>query len=100
MTRVTTVSSRELCQLREWAHQAAFYAPIRVIGVIRGYISPLQFLLVLACLFLPCNVHAQGRGRGAAPPQTAKQAAPFDITGYRVSVITEDWHVRMHATQR
>ena len=46
-------------------------------------------------LFLPCNVHAQGRGRGAAPPQTAKQAAPFDITGYRVSVITEDWHVRM-----
>jgi len=46
-------------------------------------------------LFLPCNVHAQDRGRGAAPPQTAKQAAPFDITGYRVSVITEDWHVRM-----
>jgi len=95
MTLGATVSSRELGQLREWAHQAAFYAPIRVIGLIRGYISPLQFLLVLACLFLPCNVHAQGRGRGAAPPQTAKQAAPFDITGYWVSVITEDWHVRM-----
>src|SRR5437016_10935827 len=28
MTLGATVSSRELGQLREWAHQAAFYAPI------------------------------------------------------------------------
>jgi hypothetical protein len=40
---------------------------------------------------------AQGRGRGgaAAPPQTAKAAAPIDVTGYWVSVVTEDWRYRM-----
>jgi hypothetical protein len=36
-----------------------------------------------------------GRGGGAAPAQTAKAAAPFDLTGYWVSVITEDWRYRM-----
>jgi hypothetical protein len=40
---------------------------------------------------------AQGRGRGgaAAPPQTAKAAALIDLTGYWVSVVTEDWRYRM-----
>src|SRR5207244_3125111 len=40
---------------------------------------------------------AQGqRGRGAgAAPQTGQAAAPFDITGYWVSVITQDWRLRM-----
>src|ERR1700753_1822359 len=33
-----------------------------------------------------------GRG-GPAPP--AKQAAPIDMTGYWVSVVTEDWKFRM-----
>jgi hypothetical protein len=36
-----------------------------------------------------------GRGGGAAPAQNAKAAAPFDLTGYWVSVITEDWRYRM-----
>src|SRR6476620_1379495 len=36
-----------------------------------------------------------GRGGAAAPPQTAKAAAPIDITGYWVSVVTEDWRYRM-----
>jgi hypothetical protein len=38
-----------------------------------------------------------GGGRGAAPqpPPTAKGIAPFDITGYWVSVVTEDWRWRM-----
>src|SRR5262245_15775127 len=42
------------------------------------------------------NSHAQGRGggRGAAPP-TPKAAAPFDMTGYWVSVVSEDWRWRM-----
>jgi len=42
------------------------------------------------------NGLAQGRGggRGAAPP-TARSAAPFDMTGYWVSVISEDWRWRM-----
>jgi hypothetical protein len=34
-----------------------------------------------------------GGGRGAAP--SGRQAAPIDMTGYWVSVITEDWKLRM-----
>jgi len=38
----------------------------------------------------------QQRGRGGAPPaQSAQQAAPVDLTGYWVSVVTEDWRWRM-----
>ncbi len=35
-----------------------------------------------------------GRGRGG-PPQSPKAAAPIDLTGYWVSVVTEDWRYRM-----
>jgi hypothetical protein len=46
------------------------------------------------------DAHAQGGpppagGRGAQPPRTAKAAAPVDVTGYWVSVVTEDWRWRM-----
>jgi len=50
-------------------------------------------------------VAAQGRGQGRgaggqapaapAPPQTAQQAALIDLTGYWVSVVDEDWRLRM-----
>lgn len=37
-----------------------------------------------------------GRGGGAPqPPQTPQAAAPIDLTGYWVSVVTEDWRWRM-----
>src|SRR5436190_12344236 len=36
-----------------------------------------------------------GRGRGPQPPQTAQQQAPADLTGYWVSLVTEDWRWRM-----
>src|SRR5215831_11708065 len=36
-----------------------------------------------------------GRGQGQQAPQTARAAAPFDITGYWVSIVTEDWRWRM-----
>ena len=49
----------------------------------------LTALLVLVA----AGLHAQGR-RGQ-PPQTPKAAAPIDPTGYWVSVITEDWRVRL-----
>ena len=38
--------------------------------------------------------YGQGRG-GPATPRTAKAAALYDITGYWVSVVTEDWRFRM-----
>ena len=39
---------------------------------------------------------AWGQGRGPAqPPRSPKDAALYDITGYWVSVVTEDWRFRM-----
>ena len=43
-------------------------------------------------LIAPGQLLAQRGGRGA---QTAKEAAPIDLTGYWVSVVTEDWRFRM-----
>ena len=60
-----------------------------------------RFLVSLSlAIVLLGNAHAQGRppgGRGGAPqaPQTAKAASLFDVTGYWVSVVTEDWRYRM-----
>ena len=45
-----------------------------------------------ALLVLHASVYAQS-GRGSAP--AAKAAAPIDLTGYWVSVVTEDWRFRM-----
>ena len=33
--------------------------------------------------------------RGGDPPPTPKAAAPIDLTGYWVSIVTEDWRYRM-----
>src|SRR5262249_33121345 len=47
------------------------------------------------------GVAAQGRGavpqagRSDAPPATGKAAARIDLTGYWVSLVTEDWRHRM-----
>jgi hypothetical protein len=55
--------------------------------------------LVVAALLLgaPVRTHAQARGGrgGQAPPATPKAAAPIDLTGYWVSIVTEDWRFRM-----
>jgi hypothetical protein len=37
----------------------------------------------------------QGKGKGKGPAQSPRVAAPFDPTGYWVSVVTEDWKFRM-----
>ena len=43
----------------------------------------------------------RGRGgRGDGPPPTAQQSAPVDLTGYWVSVVTEDWRWRMATPPR
>jgi hypothetical protein len=51
-------------------------------------------LIVLVVALAPIGVFAQGAGN-APPSPTAKADAPFDLTGYWVSVITEDWRYRM-----
>ena len=56
-----------------------------------------SFLCVFASLWLltlPAESYAQRRGRGQAP-ESAKAAAAIDMTGYWVSVISEDWKFRM-----
>lgn len=60
-------------------------------------------LVFLAAVLLAAPVAAQppagglgGRGGGrGGPPPTPEAAAAFDITGYWVSVVTEDWRYRM-----
>jgi hypothetical protein len=58
-----------------------------------------HFSVTAAVLVLgsPC-LHAQAEaGRGGAPqrPTTAKAGAPIDLTGYWVSLVTQDWRLRM-----
>ena len=38
---------------------------------------------------------AQGRGPQPAAPVSARAAAPIDLTGYWVSIVTQDWRWRM-----
>ena len=54
--------------------------------------SLLMFLMLIAT----GTAFGQGRGGGGrgAPP-TGKSAAPFDATGYWVSIVGEDWRWRM-----
>jgi hypothetical protein len=49
-------------------------------------------------LILMMSVVGYGQGRGGergGPPPTPKAAAPFDLTGYWVSIVSEDWRWRM-----
>ena len=41
------------------------------------------------------DIAGQGRGRGGPPPPPGRTAAPVDLTGTWVSVVTEDWQWRM-----
>jgi hypothetical protein len=58
----------------------------------------LRVLGALTLLFLATwNLQAQ---RGGAPPRPPREAAPIDLTGYWVSVVSEDWRVRMVMGQK
>src|SRR6202040_1593464 len=59
-------------------------------------------LLMALLLAVPAGLSAQGGGGGRggpggapAAPANAKTAAPVDLTGYWVSIVTEDWIERM-----
>jgi hypothetical protein len=62
-----------------------------------GLAVPLALFAQQTVPFNPSGNPGAGRGggRGRGPAQTAKQAAPIDMTGYWVSVVTEDWKFRM-----
>jgi hypothetical protein len=46
-------------------------------------------------LLTPALVAQRGQGAPPGPPPTPQAAAPIDVTGYWVSVVTEDWRWRM-----
>jgi hypothetical protein len=55
------------------------------------------FTLLIAAISLSAAVRAQGQ-RGGPPAAAApapKAAAPIDLTGYWVSIVSEDWRYRM-----
>jgi hypothetical protein len=59
-------------------------------------VRKLLIAITLAAAPLCLHLEAQGRGQNAPPPPPAgKVAAPFDITGYWVSLVTDDWRYRM-----
>ena len=50
----------------------------------------------LTVALVTAGAYGQGtRGAAPQPPPTAKARAPFDMTGYWVSMVTEDWRFRM-----
>src|ERR1700733_2380452 len=51
--------------------------------------------VVAAGLLLSLSGSIFGQGGGAPAPLTPKENAPEDITGYWVSLVTEDWRFRM-----
>ncbi|PWU12204.1 MAG: hypothetical protein C5B51_01100 [Terriglobia bacterium] len=51
--------------------------------------------IVAAGLLLAPALFAQGRGGPGGPPPPARAAAPFDPTGYWVSIIVDEWRFRV-----
>jgi hypothetical protein len=55
-------------------------------------------LLTAAALFITSTIAILAQAPPAAPrqpPRTPKAGAPIDLTGYWVSIVTEDWRFRM-----
>jgi hypothetical protein len=63
---------------------------------VRPLIRFLAVAVVVAFATNPCDLHAQrGAGARGGRGSTPREAAPIDLTGYWVSVVTEDWKLRM-----
>src|SRR4029453_7319044 len=52
-------------------------------------------VLCLLTLALGASPAAQQAGQEAPAPEAARTASPVDLTGYWVSIVTEDWRWRM-----
>lgn len=51
---------------------------------------------VVMLALMPLAAHAQGRGQGQEPrARSGREAAPYDLTGYWVALVTDDWRYRM-----
>jgi len=61
--------------------------------IVPGHSTRLRMAVAALILLAPLAVDAQRGGSGAAV--APRQAAPVDLTGYWVSIVTEDWRFRM-----
>src|SRR6266545_7667896 len=52
-------------------------------------------LVGLATVTVMTIANGAAQGRGATPSASPRAAAPVDLTGYWVSLVTEDWRFRM-----
>ena len=58
--------------------------------------EPCRVVLLIAALSLPTSAHVAAQGAvQAGASGTARAAAPYDISGYWVSEVTEKWRFRM-----
>jgi hypothetical protein len=74
-------------------------------GILKKWVAP-RWGIALAWFFIPSLLPAQVAVPGLAPaplqenrgyktPASSREAAPEDLTGYWVSLVTEDWRYRM-----
>jgi hypothetical protein len=52
-------------------------------------------IILVACLLVPVALRAQRGGRVGGAPVSPREGAAIDLTGYWVSVVSEDWKFRM-----
>jgi hypothetical protein len=57
--------------------------------------SAAAVILLLCTVVAVSSARSQGQMEGSSAPRTAKDNAPFDMTGYWVSIVNEDWRWRM-----
>ena len=76
----------------EMQDSSNFKFPIRLIPRI------LSILTLMLCLGSPALLYSQARGN--QPQRTGRAAAPIDLTGYWVSLVTNEWRWRMLTPQK
>ena len=67
-------------------------------GLFKSSLTLLIASTLSITLAIPVALQAQ-RGQEEIP-QSARAAAPIDLTGYWVSIVSEDWRLRMRTAQR
>jgi hypothetical protein len=58
-------------------------------------VKPICLVTVALTVCVRAGVSGQAPQRGQQAPPTAQASAPFDLTGYWVSIVNEDWRWRM-----
>ena len=86
---------RNTRQYKEHHQFAPVPHPARRRGIVKRSRFVLFIFAAMASLVTPARVHAQFGFPPPRPPVNARKIAPLDLTGYWVSIVTEDWRFRM-----